>query len=155
MDGTDTSWREVEIGGEFLMRIPPRTAWDTADGGLTLILKLPTVPRTELLVSRHSLPREWEPPPYLLKTVRGFFHDVVAPISKNLPGISVETLPQDVHGCAVVQGIAADEADDVYWFVRAYAVGTDYLWLQWTCPKRLIEDPVLAIMESVSWPRRP
>jgi hypothetical protein len=146
---TPPAWREIQIYREFVLQIPDKTMWQNVEGGRALVLRLPTRPVTEILVSRHPLPQDWEVMPYLLTTVRSFFSEVVRAAAPECLVTSVERLVEDVYQWDGVQGVASHTGEDICWLVRAFGVGSDYLWLQWTGPKELIKEPVLRIIESL------
>jgi hypothetical protein len=141
-----TRWRAISVEGEFTVHAPPGARGTIEDDGATFALRLPTVPATEMLISRHGQTSESAANALVRDRVRRFLSEHASKASDSELGISLKEW-RDENQLVVVQGVATD-GDGDWWLVRAYDVGKHYFWLQWTGTEQPLKGDVLQIFES-------
>jgi hypothetical protein len=138
-------WILAELPGHFAVEAPRGSNGYLDEDGATFVLRLPTSPPTEVLISRHAADGTAPMSDVLADTIRLFFDRCIGGGAASL-GASVQPAADAEPQHAVVQGVAP--ADGVgWWFIRAYELGwqRDYYWLQWCGPKDLLAPIVFRI----------
>ena len=139
-------WRLIVVEGEFSLAAPPDAEWRLDEGDSTFVLRMPSMPVTEILISRHGRPTAATTAGFLEGRVRRFLSEQATRASGSELGATVKEW-RDANNIMVVQGVATDGEGD-WWFVRGYDVGNDYFLLLWTGPAAPLESDVLRVFES-------
>ncbi|MDX2226873.1 MAG: hypothetical protein SFY92_07280 [Verrucomicrobiae bacterium] len=144
-------WKRFEIPGIFSMNIPEESEPYSTENEGSLIIPLPTEPKTEIIMSIIPVSDPSGVTYELLENeLRAFVEESIKPVA-DLTAMNFEP-PVEIHSpdlyCSQAMLTLSNRN---WWVVRAYAYeGTDrYLMVHWNGPKLLLMTVALKVLISI------